>query len=73
MEAARSIGASTLRIMGLHILPQCVAPYLILATTHLGVAIIIEASLGFLGVGIPSFSGFQDIEFEIVEELIVSR
>jgi peptide/nickel transport system permease protein len=53
VEAARSIGAPTLRIMGLHILPQCVAPYLVLATTHLGVAIIIEASLGFLGVGIP--------------------
>jgi ABC-type dipeptide/oligopeptide/nickel transport system permease subunit len=53
VEAARGIGASSLRIMGLHILPQCVAPYLILATTHLGVAIIIEASLGFLGVGIP--------------------
>jgi ABC-type dipeptide/oligopeptide/nickel transport system permease subunit len=30
-----------------------VAPYLVLATTHLGVAIIIESSLGFLGVGIP--------------------
>ena len=29
------------------------APFLILATTHLGVAIIIEAALGFLGVGIP--------------------
>ena len=53
VEAARGIGASSLRIMGLHILPQCIAPYLILATTHLGVAIIIEASLGFLGVGIP--------------------
>lgn len=53
VEAARSIGASSLRIMGQHILPQCVAPYLVLATTHLGVAIIIEASLGFLGVGIP--------------------
>jgi peptide/nickel transport system permease protein len=53
VEAARSIGASTLRIMGRHILPQCVAPYLVLATTHLGVAIIIEASLGFLGVGVP--------------------
>ncbi|MGQ4809792.1 putative D,D-dipeptide transport system permease protein DdpC [Candidatus Entotheonellaceae bacterium PAL068K] len=53
VEAARSVGASTFRIMTLHILPQCVAPYLILATTHLGVAIIIEASLGFLGVGIP--------------------
>ena len=53
VEAARGLGASHLRIMAQHILPQCVAPYMILATAHLGVAIIIEASLGFLGVGIP--------------------
>jgi peptide/nickel transport system permease protein len=53
VEAGQSVGASQLRIMGLHILPQCLAPYLVLATTHLGVAIIIEAALGFLGVGIP--------------------
>ena len=53
VEAARGLGASHLRMMARHILPQCVAPYLILATTHLGVAIIIEAALGFLGVGIP--------------------
>jgi peptide/nickel transport system permease protein len=53
VEAGRSVGASQLRIMGLHVLPQCLAPYLVLATTHLGVAIIIEAALGFLGVGIP--------------------
>lgn len=53
VEAARGIGASHARMMFRHILPQCVAPFLILATTHLGVAIVIEASLGFLGVGIP--------------------
>ena len=53
VEAARGLGASHLRMMARHILPQCIAPYLILATTHLGVAIIIEAALGFLGVGIP--------------------
>jgi ABC-type dipeptide/oligopeptide/nickel transport system permease subunit len=53
IEAARGLGASHLRMMLRHILPQCVAPFLILATAHLGVAIIIEASLGFLGVGIP--------------------
>ena len=52
VEAARGLGASNMRLMFRHILPQCVAPFLILATTHLGVAIIIEASLGFLGVGI---------------------
>ena len=53
VEAARGVGASKLRVMLRHILPQCIAPYLILATTHLGVAIVIEAALGFLGVGIP--------------------
>jgi ABC-type dipeptide/oligopeptide/nickel transport system permease subunit len=53
VEAARGLGASHMRLMFRHILPQCIAPFLILATAHLGVAIIIEASLGFLGVGIP--------------------
>jgi ABC-type dipeptide/oligopeptide/nickel transport system permease subunit len=53
VEAGRAAGASALRMMTLHVLPQCVAPYLVLATTHLGVAIVIEAALGFLGVGVP--------------------
>src|SRR5438093_10013134 len=50
VESARAIGASTLRIMVLYIAPQCLAAYLVLATAQLGVAIVIEASLGFLGV-----------------------
>ena len=53
VEAGLASGASALRIMVFHVLPQCVAPYLVLATTHLGVAIVIEAALGFLGVGVP--------------------
>ena len=53
VTAARATGASDLRIMRLHVAPQCVATFLVLATTHLGIAIIIEAALGFLGVGIP--------------------
>jgi ABC-type dipeptide/oligopeptide/nickel transport system permease subunit len=53
VEAARAAGGSSARVMLRHVLPQCLAPYLVLATTHLGVAIIIEAALGFLGVGIP--------------------
>jgi ABC-type dipeptide/oligopeptide/nickel transport system permease subunit len=52
VDAARAIGASDLRIMVQHIAPQCAAPYLILATAHLGTAIAIEATLGFLGIGI---------------------
>jgi len=52
--AARSIGAGDVRIMLLHILPQCVAPWLIIASAGLGTAIISEASLSFLGLGIPA-------------------
>jgi len=53
VEAGRANGGSALRVMAVHVLPQCIAPYLVLATTHLGVAIVIEAALGFLGVGVP--------------------
>jgi ABC-type dipeptide/oligopeptide/nickel transport system permease subunit len=53
IDAAHAIGASQLRIMARHILPNCVAPFIILVTAHVGTAIIIEASLGFLGIGIP--------------------
>ena len=52
--AARATGASSLRIMFRHVAPQCFAPYMVLATAHLGVAILIEASLGFLGAGVPA-------------------
>jgi ABC-type dipeptide/oligopeptide/nickel transport system permease subunit len=53
IEAARAIGASNLRIMALHVTPQVLAPWLVLATAHLGAVVVLEASLGFLGVGIP--------------------
>jgi len=53
VEAGRASGGSALRIMLFHVLPQCLAPYLVLATAHLGAAIVIEAALGFLGVGVP--------------------
>lgn len=51
--AARAIGAPAARIIARHILPNCLAIYLILATYYLGFAIILEASLSFLGVGVP--------------------
>ena len=53
VTAARAVGVTNVRIMRLHVAPQCVATFLVLATAHLGIAIIIEAALGFLGVGIP--------------------
>ena len=51
IDAARSIGAGNLRIMARHVAPNCTAPWLIVVTGQLGTAIIIEASLSFLGLG----------------------
>ncbi len=53
VDAARSIGASQLRIIGKHVFPQCVAALIVLVTVDVGGVIIGEASLSFLGVGIP--------------------
>ena len=53
VTAARAIGARPSRIIFRHIVPNCLATYLVLATYYLGFAIIIEASLSFLGVGTP--------------------
>ena len=53
IDAARSVGAGNLRIMFRHILPNVVAPILVLVSVLLGAAIIIEASLSFLGLGVP--------------------
>jgi ABC-type dipeptide/oligopeptide/nickel transport system permease subunit len=53
VEAARSIGASPLRIMLREVAPQCVAPFLVVLTLNLGSAVFAEAALSFLGVGVP--------------------
>jgi ABC-type dipeptide/oligopeptide/nickel transport system permease subunit len=52
VEAARAIGCSDLRIMWRHIAPGCIAPYIVVATSLIGVAIITEAALGFLGLSV---------------------
>ena len=51
--AARGVGAGQWRIMLRHIAPNCAATYIVLVTISMGWAIIVEASLSFLGIGIP--------------------
>src|SRR4028118_2193871 len=51
--AARVIGLSRLRIMLTHVLPNVLGPVLVIATLNLGFAILAEATLSFLGVGVP--------------------
>ena len=53
VQAARVIGVHPIRIMGTHVLPNVLTPVLVVATIYFAFAIITEATLSFLGVGVP--------------------
>lgn len=53
VTAARAIGCLDWRILFRHVMPNCLAPFIILGTAGLGWAIVVEASLSFLGMGVP--------------------
>ncbi len=53
VEAARALGASNARIMVAHIIPNVMATIIILSSINLGVAVLAEAAISFLGFGIP--------------------
>ena len=53
VEAARTIGASTARILIRHVLPNALAPVIVIASFSIAGVIIAEASLSFLGLGVP--------------------
>jgi peptide/nickel transport system permease protein len=56
VQAARVTGVSSLRIMTRHVLPNVLGPVMVLATIQVATAIITEATLSFLGVGVPPTS-----------------
>ena len=53
IEAARALGLLHLRIAFRHVLPNTMGPFIVLCTAQLGSAILVEAALSFLGLGIP--------------------
>ena len=53
IEAARALGLTHLRIAFRHILPNTIGPFIVLGTAQLGAAILVEATLSFLGLGVP--------------------
>lgn len=53
VEAARCIGQREINILARHILPNIMAPIIVVTTTYFAAAIVVEASLSFLGVGVP--------------------
>jgi len=53
IEAARALGINHLRIAFRHVLPNTIGPFIVLTTAQLGSAILVEAALSFLGLGVP--------------------
>jgi peptide/nickel transport system permease protein len=53
VEAARSLGVRHARIAFRHIMPNTIGPFIVLCTAQLGSAILVEATLSFLGLGVP--------------------
>jgi peptide/nickel transport system permease protein len=53
VEAARALGLRHLRIAFHHILPNTIGPFIVLCTAQLGSAVLVEAALSFLGLGVP--------------------
>ena len=53
MESARAVGATNWRIISRHLIPNCMAGYIVLVTTNVSYAIVVEASLSFIGAGAP--------------------
>ena len=71
--SARAIGAKPLRIMVSHMMPNVTATYIVLMTITLGFAIVVEASLSFLGVGVPEGVATWGSMLEIGREHIQSQ
>lgn len=53
IEASRGIGSNDFRIIFKHVLPNAISPLLVIAAVNFGTAIMLEATLSFLGVGVP--------------------
>jgi peptide/nickel transport system permease protein len=53
VESARALGASNLRVLGRHILPNIVQPLIVQAAIGMASAVLAEATLSFLGLGVP--------------------
>ena len=56
IEGAVAVGSRPLRVMALHVLPNVMAPIIVIASVQIGIAILVEATISFLGLGVSSAS-----------------
>src|SRR5512137_1920301 len=72
VQAARVIGVAPLAIMGKHVLPNVLGPVLVLGTVHIATAVLTEATLSFLGVGVPPTTPSLGTLIRIGQEFLFS-
>jgi len=72
VQAARVIGVAPLAIMGRHVLPNVLGPVLVLGTVHVATAVLTEATLSFLGVGVPPTTPSLGTLIRIGQEFLFS-
>jgi len=72
VQAARVIGVPPWKIMARHVLPNVMGPVLVIATLSLGLAILTEATLSFLGLGVPPTSPSLGTLIRIGNEVLFS-
>ena len=72
VQAARVIGLSPVLIMIRHVLPNVMGPVLVIATINIGLAVLTEATLSFLGVGLPSTQPSLGTLIRLGQEVLLS-
>ncbi|WP_018180217.1 ABC transporter permease [Jongsikchunia kroppenstedtii] len=70
ITASRALGASRLRIMVAHVMPNVLGPVIVIATISLGVFIVAEATLSYLGIGLPSTAVSWGIDISSGQNLL---
>lgn len=70
ITASRALGASRSRIVATHVVPNVLGPVIVLATISLGVFIVAEATLSYLGIGLPSTSVSWGIDISSGQNLL---
>src|SRR5205814_10639223 len=70
VDAAVALAFSNMRIIFRHLLPNCLPPLLVLATVQIAAAITLEATLSFLGLGLPIRSEEHTSELQSLRHLV---
>lgn len=70
VTASRALGLSPTGILFRHVLPNCLAPVIVMATTSLGIYIVAEATLSYLGIGLPTTTVSWGNDISVAQQVL---